>query len=94
MPRRHSVTYGTSLHKGTGAVAIGVNKMNISPMSIQFTWPMAGHLSSTQIRAEIYDLPWLSLPSSNMMPHMCEKTPTGKENGYINNRCCPSNDVN
>lgn len=50
------MTYGTSLHKGTEAVAIRVNKMNISPMSIRFTRPTLGHLSPEQIRAEIYDL--------------------------------------
>lgn len=91
------MTYGTSLHKGTGAVAIGVNKMNIAPMSIQFTWPMAGHLSSAQIRVEIYDLLRLLLPSSTMRPHMCEKIPTGNKKtraGYINNSCCPSSGVN
>lgn len=38
-PGRHPVTYGTGLHKGTAAVAIRVNKMNISPMSIRFTRP-------------------------------------------------------
>lgn len=56
-PGRHPVTYGTSLHKGTAAVAIRVNKMNISPMSIQFTRPTLGHLSAQQIRLEIYDAP-------------------------------------
>lgn len=50
------MTYGASLHKGTGAAAIRVNKMNISPMSIRFTRPTHGHLSPKQIRAEIYDL--------------------------------------
>lgn len=50
------MTYGASLHKGTGAVAIRVNKMNFTPMSIRFTQPTHGHLSSKQIRAEIYDL--------------------------------------
>lgn len=50
------MTYGASLYKGTGAAAIRVNKMNISPMSIRFTRPTHGHLSPKQIRAEIYDL--------------------------------------
>lgn len=50
------MTYGASLHKGTEAAAIRVNKMNISPMSIRFTRPTLGHLSPKQIRAEIYDL--------------------------------------
>lgn len=76
------MTYGTSLHKGTGAAAIGVNKMNISPMSIQFTWPMAGHLSSTQIRAEIYDLPGRPSVFQHDAAYVWgkKKTPTGKEN--------------
>lgn len=84
------MTYGTSLHKGTGALAIRVNKMNISPMSIRFTQPTLGHLSAQQIRAEIYDL--LLVPPSVFQHEATyvrkdKKYPQGgkKGVGYISN---------
>lgn len=92
------MTYGASLHKGTGAAAIRVNKMNISPMSIRFTRPTLGHLSPKQIRAEIYDL---LLVAPSVLQHDAtyvgkhkKKIPAGKKKGvgYISNiQPCLSN---
>lgn len=79
-PGRHPVTYGGSLHKGTGAVP-GVNKMNISPTSIRFTRPTHGHLSPKQIRAEIYGL---LLVASSLRRH--DATYVGKQNKYQGRR--------
>lgn len=82
------MTYGASLHKGTGAAAIRVNKMNISPMSIRFTRPTHGHLSPKQIRAEIYDL---LLVAPSVLQHDAtyvgklkrRKKNTGKKNDLV-----------
>lgn len=92
------MTYGASLHKGTGAAAIRVNKMNISPMSIRFTRPTLGHLSPKQIRAEIYDL-LLVAPSvlqhdaTYVGKHKKKKYPQEKKGvGYVSNiQHCLSN---
>ncbi len=75
------MTYGASLHKGTGAAAIRVNKMNISPMSIRFTRPTLGHLSPKQIRAEIYDL---LLVAPSVLQH--DATYVGKDKKKKNTR--------